>query len=65
MANWGSAEELMDAQSSLKGAISYFDPNRSAADYKLIETYFQAKKPFDNTKTYNNDFRDLSVRLGS
>ncbi len=43
MANWGSAEELMDAQSSLKGTISYFDPNRMAADYKLIETYFKQK----------------------
>ena len=33
----------MDAQSSLKGAISYFDPNRMAADYKPMETYFKLK----------------------
>ena len=65
MANWGSAEELTDAPSFHKGDIGYFDPNPMAADYKLIETYFKLKKPLDTTKTYNNDFRDLSVRLGT
>ena len=43
MANWASAGEMLDAQKSLKGAISYFDLNRMAADYKPIETYFKLK----------------------
>ena len=56
MANWASAGEMLDAQKSLKGAISYFDLNRMVADYKPIETYLK-KMPFDNTKNYNSDPR--------
>ena len=63
LANWALVKELMDADSSRNGAIGYFDPARMDADYKLIETYFKLKAPFDIKQTYTNDFLDMSVKF--
>ena len=61
--NWALVEELMDAESSRSGALGYFDPERMAGDYKLIETYFVLETPFDITSAYRNDYLDMGIRF--
>jgi len=64
LANWKLVVELMDADSSRKGALGYFDPARMASDYTLIETYFKLDKPFDITSAYSNDNIDMAIKMG-
>ena len=61
--NWALVEQLMDAESSRTGALGYFDPDRMAADYQLIETYFALETPFDITTAYSNDHLDMSIKF--
>ena len=63
MANWALVEELMDAESSRTGALGYFDPERMAGDYGLIEAYFELETPFDIASAYRNDFLDMSIKF--
>jgi len=64
MANWALVAELMDADSSRRLGLGYFDPARMAADYRLIEAYFNLEKPFDITSAYDNRFIDQSIKFG-
>ena len=63
MDNWALVEELMDAESSRASALGYFDPERMAGDYQLIETYFALETPFDITTAYRNDYLDMEVKF--
>jgi NitT/TauT family transport system substrate-binding protein len=60
-ANWNVTIRLMsDAFSTTKG-LGYFDPDRIAADYELVSTYFEIAEPFDPATIYTNEFIDPSV----
>jgi NitT/TauT family transport system substrate-binding protein len=61
--NWMLVTELMTDKFSTTKGLGYFDPERMKSDYKLIETYFKLKKPFDITKTYTNEFLDKSIKM--
>ena len=37
--------------------------DRMRADYKLISTYFDLKKPFEITETYTNAFLDRKIKM--
>lgn len=62
-ANWGVTIGLMsDAFSTTKG-LGYFDPDRVAADYKLVSTYFSVTEPFDPATVFTNEFIDPAVLM--
>ena len=46
-----------------RGALGYFDPERMAGDYQLIEAYFALETPFDIASAYRNDFLDLEIKF--
>jgi NitT/TauT family transport system substrate-binding protein len=61
--NWGLVNELMRDEFSTTVALGYFDPTRMDSDYKMIETYFNLKTPFDIKTTYTNDMLDRSIKM--
>lgn len=61
MANWMVTTRLMSDQFSTTQGLGYFDPDRIAADYDLVETYFDIDTPFDPSTIYTNDFIDPDV----
>ncbi len=61
--NWGLVNELMRDKFSTSVALGYFDPGRMDSDYKLIETYFKLKAPFDIKTAYTNDLLDRSIKM--
>jgi NitT/TauT family transport system substrate-binding protein len=61
--NWGLVNELMRDKFSTTMALGYFDSARMDNDYKLIETYFNLKKPFDIKKTYTNEMLDMNIKM--
>lgn len=61
--NWGLVNELMRDKFSTTVALGYFDPQRMKNDYKLIEAYFDLKKPFDIKGAYTNDMLDKSIKM--
>ena len=63
MKNWKLVEELMSDQISRTKALGYFEPSRMQNDYKMVETYFSLKKPFDIETAYSNEFLDMNVKM--
>ena len=63
MKNWELVTELMNDETSRTVALGHFDNARMASDYKMVETYFNIKKPFDITKTYSNEFLDAGIKF--
>ena len=63
MKNWKLVEELMSDETSRTKALGYFEPSRMQNDYKMVETYFSLKKPFEIVKAYSNEFLDMSVKM--
>ncbi|MBF0276937.1 MAG: ABC transporter substrate-binding protein [SAR324 cluster bacterium] len=61
--NWGLVTELMTDEYSTGVALGYFDPGRMDDDYKLIETYFKLKEPFDIKTVYTNDMLDRNIKM--
>ena len=62
-ATWKLVRELMDDAHFRKDALGWFDPQRVAGDYELVEKYFSLDKKFDPTAVYTNRFLDKSVKL--
>ena len=60
--NWNLVVELMTHDSSVNGALGYFDPDRMAADYDAVETSFDIE-PYDVTDAYANDLLDMSIKM--
>ncbi|MBP2551117.1 NitT/TauT family transport system substrate-binding protein [Neorhizobium galegae] len=62
-ANWNVTVDLMADKFSTTKGLGYFDPDRVAADYKLVSTYFKVAQPFDPATFYSNEFIDPAVRM--
>lgn len=62
-ANWNVTIGLMSDEFSTSQGLGYFDPERVAADYELVSTYFEIGEPFDVTTIYTNEFIDPSVLM--
>jgi NitT/TauT family transport system substrate-binding protein len=63
MKNWELVTELMNDATSRTVALGHFDDTRMGGDYKMVETYFKLKKPFDIKGAYTNAFLDGSVKF--
>ncbi len=63
MANWKLVMELMDHPISREQGLGYLDPERMAADYKLIETYFNLDNKFDITEHFTNAYVSRDVKM--
>ena len=61
--NWGLVTELMSDKFSRTVALGYFDPDRMAADHKLINTYFKIDTKYDIKERYTNRFLDRSIKM--
>lgn len=61
-ANWNLVVELMTHDSSVNGALGYFDPDRMVDDYNAVETSFDIEA-YDVTDVYTNDLLDMSVKM--
>jgi len=53
----------MDDAKFRSEALGWFDPQRVAADYDLVEKYFALEKKFPATAAYTNQFLDKAVKL--
>lgn len=60
---WGRIQELMRDPTTTTVALGAFNPDRMAADYEMVETYFGVETPFDITEVYTNEFLDESVKM--
>ncbi len=60
--NWKLVVELMTHDSSINGAIGYFDPDRMKDDYDAVETSFDIEA-YDVGAAYSNDFLDMSIKM--
>ncbi|MGB0629229.1 MAG: ABC transporter substrate-binding protein [Alphaproteobacteria bacterium] len=65
MKNWELVTELMNDATSRTVALGHFDDGRMGNDYKMVETYFNLKQPFDIRGAYTNAFLDGSVKFPS
>lgn len=63
LANWTVTTQLMTDEFSTTKGLGYFDPDRMASDYELVETYFNIKQPFALEDVYTNEFIDPSVKM--
>ena len=62
-ATWKLVRELMDDAKFRSEALGWFDPQRVAGDYDLVEKYFALEKKFAPTAAYTNQFLDRTVKL--
>lgn len=63
LANWQVTTRLMSDKFSTTEGLGYFDPERIAADYELISTYFEIVELFDPETIYTNEFIDPSITM--
>ncbi len=61
--NWGLVVELMTDETAKTKGLGYFEPERLASDYDLVETYFDVEQPFDVHEAVTNDYLDTSIKL--
>jgi hypothetical protein len=40
-----------------------FNGERMAADYEMVQTYFDLENPFEINAAYTNDFLDTSIKM--
>jgi NitT/TauT family transport system substrate-binding protein len=60
---WNRIKELMTDDFTTTVALGWFDADRMADDYNLVETYFGLDQPFEVTATYTTEFLDQSLRM--
>ncbi|AML51789.1 ABC transporter substrate-binding protein [Falsihalocynthiibacter arcticus] len=60
---WSRIKELMRDETTQTVALGAFSPERMAADYSMVETYFDLKEPFDIETVYTNDFLDETIKM--
>ena len=63
LANWTVTTRLMSDEFSTTEGLGYFDPDRIAADYELVETYFDIAEPFEPSSIFTNEFIDPSITM--
>ncbi len=59
---WKLTMELMDSPSGRAIAWGWFEPQRVAADYALVDRYFKLEKKFEPQSAYTNDLLDRTIR---
>ncbi|QCO56052.1 ABC transporter substrate-binding protein [Pseudorhodobacter turbinis] len=60
---WNRIKELMRDETTQTVALGAFSPERMAADYGMVATYFDLKEPFDIETVYTNEFLDTSIKM--
>ena len=60
---WKRIKELMRDETTQTVALGAFSPERMAADYNMVETYFDLKEPFDIETVYTNEFLNESIKM--
>jgi NitT/TauT family transport system substrate-binding protein len=60
---WNRIKELMRDETTQTVALGAFSPERMAADYNMVETYFDLKEPFDIETVYTNEFLDETIKM--
>ncbi len=60
---WARIAELMTTEATVNEALGWFDPERIAETYDLVETYFELENPFDPATAYTNEFLDTSIKM--
>jgi len=60
---WRLTMELMEDANAREIALGWFDPQRVAGDYALVDRYFKFDKAFPPDSAYSNDLLDKSIRL--
>jgi NitT/TauT family transport system substrate-binding protein len=61
--NWNVTIDLMTDEVSTTQGLGYFDPARIAADYELVNRYFDIREPFDPASIFTNEFIDTSITM--
>ncbi|MHB2263784.1 ABC transporter substrate-binding protein [Aliihoeflea sp. PC F10.4] len=60
---WNRIKELMTDETTTTVALGAFDPERVAADYEMVATYFDLEQPFDVKDAYTNQYLDDSIKM--
>lgn len=61
-ANWNLVVELMTHDTSVNGALGYFDTDRMSSDYEAVATSFDIEA-YDVGDAFTNDFLDMSIKM--
>lgn len=61
--NWALVTELMSNEHSRTVGLGHFEDARMAADYALVDKYFDIKEPYDVETLYTNEFIDTSIKM--
>jgi NitT/TauT family transport system substrate-binding protein len=61
--NWDVTIGLMRDEVSMSQGLGYFDPARVAADYEVINRYFDIREPFESGSIFTNEFIDPSITM--
>ncbi|WP_127523409.1 ABC transporter substrate-binding protein [Mesorhizobium sp. Z1-4] len=60
---WNRIKELMSDETTRTVALGAFNGERMAADYEMVQTYFDLENPFEINAAYTNDFLDTSIKM--
>lgn len=60
---WNRIKELMADETTTTVALGAFDPERMAADYEMVATYFELEQPFEIEDAYTNEYLDESIKM--
>jgi NitT/TauT family transport system substrate-binding protein len=63
--NWMAVTDLMRDEVSTTIGLGYFDPERVAADYALVDANFELTEPFDPATVFTNEFIDHSIKMSA
>lgn len=60
---WGRLKELAATPESKTMSLGWFNGDRIASDYQIVDKYIGFEKQFDPKTTYTNEFLDKSITL--
>jgi NitT/TauT family transport system substrate-binding protein len=60
---WNRIKELMADETTTTVALGAFNPERMAADYEMVATYFELEQPFEIEDAYTNEYLDESIKM--
>lgn len=60
---WNRIKELMADETTTTVALGAFNPERMAADYEMVSTYFELEQPFEIEDVYTNEYLDESIKM--
>lgn len=62
-AQWDRVTELMTTEATVEEGLGWFDEERIAETYTLVDTYFELETEFDPETVYTNEFLSRDIKM--